>query len=235
MDDRLLGFLAEHPEFFEGTMDALVLRKDLRTSFESYAQAIDPVSYEKLRARVEAYREQEKERLQDEIGQWERERKRAESHLQEVSRELQKLERELRRLEQRIQALPREVPEAAAGPAWYNSIFVFLFLDFLGVLFLYAGILLNKALDFSYILAGLICVAAGFFLAYGGPSRPAESPLPRSLEMREKLAHRKKQFREISKIKRVTLEERKKVALGKIRELNENIEANLMRINEYNI
>lgn len=233
-DDELLGFLHQNPEYFEGPADALVLRKDLRHRFEAYARALDPENYERLRERVEAFREKERARLREEIDELEQKRRKEERELEQVSWEINKLEKELQRLEERIQALAGEEPQRSPkqGRSWYNSAYLFLFLDFLGILFLYVGIILNEGLTLSYILIGLLCVAGGFVLAYGG--RPESTPnLSRKLETREKLSERKRQFREISKIKRVTLAERKRAGLQRISELNDKIQANLQRINEF--
>lgn len=235
-DEELLQFLHEHPEYFEGPVDALVLKKELRQRFEAYARALDPENYERLRERVEAYREKERARLREEIGELEAQRRREQKQLEQISWEMNKLEKELGRLEERIRALSGEESEGKSAPlvrSWYQSAYVFLFLDFLGVLFLYVGLILNEGLTLSYIVVGLLCVAGGFFLAYGG-GRESVPDLSRKLETRERLTERKRQFSEISRIKRVTLAERKRAGLKAVGELNDKIHVNLQRINEFN-
>lgn len=233
MLNEIENFLDEHPDYFENSKDGLLVRKDLRSMMDSYARAMDPSEYDELKNRVATFRAREKERLQSQIGQWVRERKEEESELEGILWELNKLEKELRKVSDGLKAISdKENAHSAVRikKHWYNSGYVFVALDFFGVSFLYAGIILNEKLTMSYVILGVICIAVGFMLQRGGADsgNPASSSGPViSGETFDKL----KRF---GRIKRVTLNERKKVALGKIAELNRKIERNLDRINGIN-
>lgn len=221
-------FLDEHPEYFEAGADGFSIRRDLRGVVDDYARALDPAEYEEIQRRVEQYREKQKEKLQSKLGELLRQRKREENHLEQIQWEMRQLEKELERIRQRIEKV--EVPEHIRTPrSWYNSGYVFVALDFAGVIFLYVGIILNERLTLSYVLIGLMCIVMGFLLQRGGDSEPVSTG-----SAAHPVADVLNKFRQISKIKRVTLQERKRIALGKISELNGQIESNIARLNGYN-
>lgn len=234
MHKLLCEFLEQHPEYFEGPRDALLLRPDLRPLFEEYAQAMDPEEYHDLKRRVEEFREQKKKDLQTEINAFLRQREEEEASLAEIQEELGKFEKEVCRLQRRLdQAIQEDEGTAVvSGKAWYSSGYMFLFLDFLGVFFLYIGIILNERLTLSYVVMGVVSIALGFFFQQSG-SAARRVTSPDIEQLKSEIHHRQAEIKQISKVKRISLTNRKKVALRRISELNQKIEDNLLRINEH--
>ena len=234
MHELLVRFIDEYPEYFEGPVDARLLRGDLRPLFEEYAQAMDPEEYAELRRQVEAYREKEKKRLQEEIEVFSRERLREKKRLDEILDELKRFEKQFHKLDRQLEELRQEDTVEAPRPrkAWYNSPYVFLVLDFLGVFFLYVGIILHERLTVSYVVLGILSISMGFFLQQSDPSF-ARLPDPRVESLKEQLINRKTEVKQISRIKHVTLSNRKRTAQSRIAELNRRIEGNLQLIREY--
>ena len=234
MHSKLQEFIDAHGEYFDGPHDARLIRRDLRKLFEEYSQAMDPEEYADLKQRVEDFREFEKKRLQEEIEVLVKEREHEETVLQGIMGELDTFQKELLRLDKELETLMREEkPVKAMGRrAWYHSGYVFLMLDFLGVFLLYIGIILNEKLTMSYVMLGLASIALGFMLQGGGP--PAENRASAGVNgLKDELMHRQSEVENFFKLKKMSLRNRKKIALGKIHELNRQIEANMTRINEY--
>ncbi|MEX0322888.1 MAG: coiled-coil domain-containing protein [Puniceicoccaceae bacterium] len=228
-------FLQDHPEYFEDMGDAFSLRGDLRSIFEEYAQAMDPDEYEELRRKVEDYRKKEKSRLQEEIEKLIKERKKEEERLNGILSDMENLENEVSRLETQLHELTEARNESARmqQKSWYNSGYTFLILDFLGVVFLYIGVILKERMAISYVLVGIFSIGLGFFLQQGGSqAKPATNP---ALDgVRQDLTRKWNEMRQIFKVRKVTLATRKKSTLAKVDEVNRKIERNLEKINEYN-
>ncbi|MFO7724704.1 MAG: hypothetical protein R6V45_04060 [Oceanipulchritudo sp.] len=234
MHKGLQEFIDAHGEYFDGPREALLIRRDLRKLFEEYSQAMDPEEYADLKQRVEDFREFEKKRLQEEVEALVRDREKEERVLQEIMGELDSFEKELLRLDKELEKLERE-KKPLKGPgkrAWYHSGYIFLLLDFLGVFLLYIGIILNEKLTMSYVMLGMASIALGFILQGGAPRRESQST-PAVTGLRDDLLKRKNEVENFSKLKKMSLRNRKKIALGKINELNRQIEGNMTRINEY--
>lgn len=229
-------FLDAHPEYFEGMGDSFSLRKDLRSIFEEYAQAMDPDEYEDLQRQMEAYRKKEKGRLQEEIEKLAEQRKKEEDQLNAIVTDMGKLENEVDQLQKQLQELTESSQSNNVPPAtraWYNSGYAFLVLDFLGVFLLYIGIILKERLAMSYVLLGFVSLCLGFFLQQDG-AQTSRVTNPALDNIKDDLSRRWNEMRQIFKLKSVTLVTRKKSALAKIDEVNRKIEHNLEKINEYN-
>lgn len=233
--DLLTRFLDSHPEYFEELGNTFSLRGDLRPIFEEYAQAMDPVEYEDLRRKVEAFRKQEKSRLQGKIEKLVKVRKQEESELSSIVSQMTKLEGEVNQLEKQLNEITRSNGSGAhaVSKSWYNSGYTFLLLDFLGVLFLYIGIILKERLTMSYVLMGLFSVSLGFYLQQSS-AQVKRATSPAMDNVRQDLSHRWMEMRQIFKVRRVTLLTKKKSTLSKIEEVNRKIESNLQKINDYN-
>lgn len=233
--DLLTRFLDSNPEYFEELGNTFSLRGDLRPIFEEYAQAMDPVEYEDLRRKVEAFRKQEKTRLQEKIERLVKVRKQEENQLSSIVTEMNKLEVEVNQLEKQLNEITnsRSSQNHFTGKSWYNSGYTFLMLDFLGVLFLYIGIILKERLTMSYVLMGLFSISLGFYLQQSS-SQVKRATSPAMDSVRQDLSHRWTEMRQIFKVRRVTLLTRKKSTLSKIEEVNKKIDINLQKINDYN-
>lgn len=234
MHRKLQEFIEAHGEYFDGPQDARLIRRDLRKLFEEYSQAMDPEEYADLKQRVEDFREFEKKRIQEEVEGLVKEREKEEQVLQGITAELDTFQNELLRLDKELEKLMREEkPVKVVGKrAWYHSGYIFLMLDFLGVFLLYIGIILNEKLTMSYVMLGLASIALGFILQSGAP-RPESGTSPAVDGLKDDLLKRKSEVENFSKLKKMSLRNRKKIALGKIHELNRQIEVNMTRINEY--
>lgn len=232
MDKELQAFIAKHGEYFEGEPDAMVLRRDLRRLFDQYAQSMDPEEYASLKGKVEAFREKEKKRLQAEVDALVKLRKQEEAALQTISKDLLEFRKELGRIDKEL----RKIDDAAPRPvrqkgSWLQSNSVFLALDLTGVVFLYMGIILHHKLTLSYIVMGIACILAGFlFQGSGGSQEPSLSPNLQS--MKQELLRRKGEVQQFSKLKKMSLQNRKTIAINKIQALNRQIDVNLARIDE---
>lgn len=233
MHRKLQQFIDSHREYFDGDPEALFLRPDLRRLFDQYAQAMDPEEYSELKRRVEEFRESEKKRLQEEIEKLVRQRQEEEQVLEGIMGELNKFHKELQRIDRELSQLtePESVP-LPSRRSWYQSGYLFLLLDFLGVFLLYIGIILNEKLTMSYVILGMASIILGFILQGGAPSMTNTTSQAVD-SLKEDLSRRKTEVEHFSRIKKMSLMNRKTIALGRIRDLNREIEVNRAKMNEH--
>jgi hypothetical protein len=232
MAEQLSHFIREHPEFFEAKGDYWRLHRDVSGLMDRYAQALNPEEYAALRARMEAVRHKECQRLQQQIDEWIIERGRQQEKQREAAAEFSQMEAQLNKIRRRIDKAKQQLTERPQHTKqWYHSGLVYLALALFGILFLYLGIILNKRISPGYVMAGLACIATGILLQRG-ESGPASQGAG-SKQLME-LSEEERKFLQIARIKKATLIERKKVANKSIASLNAKIDDHLAKLDILN-
>jgi len=235
MDEELIEFLSAHPEYFEGAKDCRLIAHDIRSMVEAYALALDTEEYKALRIKVAGFRAKQELRVQSEIKQLSEQIERERKAYDDVMRELASSEAKLKRMQQELDevqnlssARNESVNLGATGKSHFHLI-----LDFVGILFLYVGFVLSDNPEPGYIVAGVFCILAGFVLQQkkGGGANQLSAGLSR---IDQDMRARNEQFMEVWRIKRQTLHGRKKLALSKINECDNEIQYKLSLINASN-
>lgn len=228
MSESLRSFMREHPEFFEAHSDYWRLHKDISAIMQRYAQALDPEEYEQLRLKMEEVRIRERSRIQKEINEWLIDRSREEEVLKETEEDLRKLQAKLRQIEVRIDKARLAIePVKIWAKQWYHSGLVYLCLALMGVVFLYLGIILNKRISPGYVISGLACIFMGFVLQRHPSANGSSEQQQRQLV---EVTEEERRFMQITRIKKATLMERKKVANKSVSSLNAKIDAHLAKL-----
>ncbi len=223
-----MKFIKDHPEYFEVERDYWRIHHELNALIEQYAKAFDGEEYRMLQARVEKARQQEQNRLQQEVDALSQRRSEEEQVLETINGDLQKLEREHRKLERKLESLKERLEVREPEQKWYNSDATFLGTALAGIFFLYLGVVLEVEAKLGCLILGFTCLMVGFLL------QQQMSPSPVYGEMaRRQVAAQQSQtasLRHLTRIKRITLMEKKKSVLREIGAINQEIENHLSKL-----
>ena len=223
-----MKFIEDHPEYFEVDRDYWRIHGELSALIERYAKAFDPEEYRMLQARVERARQEEQNRLQAEIDQLTQRRSREEQAVESLNGDLGKLEKEHKKLERKLETLKERLEAPEPEERWYTSDATFLGTTLAGIFFLYLGVILEMEAKLGCLIAGFAFLMVGFLLQQHMSPSPVYGEVAR--RQVESQQNQTDSLRHLTRIKRITLIEKKKHLLREIGAINQEIEDHLAKL-----
>ena len=228
-DERLIQFLSQHPDYFDGPKDQQTIRKDIRAAVDLYARSIDPQMYEALRRKVMQFQQHAEERMKRRMAQLIDQKADEERKLKELLAEFKNYEGRLADLNHEIGQYQTKKEtlesETQSGGADYKSLVLFV----VGILSLYRGVMLYERVEIGYVITSVLCFLGGFLLQKKSKKGVAEQIAPMDA-LSERLTARCSKLQDMWRIKEVSLTQQKKASLQKIRQLDAEINMILNRI-----
>lgn len=223
IDEQLIGFLQQHPEFFTGSKEEQSIRQDLRTAVETYARAIDPGAYERLSQRVLEFQAYSRARLKERIADLVKEKERHSQTLREVEQEFEAFERKVNELHDELRRYRAAGKKSASNTGKKgNRDFLFFVIDIIGIAFLYAGFILNEDIEYSLVFLGCAFFAAGFWLHRGTPAK-STAAVEFSDNLSNSIQSRLDKLQDRWKIKKLSLSQKKSVSIRQIELIDQEI------------
>lgn len=202
MNEGQAEFVQRHPEYFEQHGTYLTLRRDLRPLVEQYACAVDAEEFARLRNLVAGIRERERASLRSEIDRLQGEREKVAERLQLAQAQLDRFDREIQNTRwEMAQKTAPVIPQNTTSHWYYSPGFCFT-LDSLGLVFLYAGLVMNSTISPSTTVLGVAFIGVGFALDGRRSSLRKRSSLVSPTPI---ASARREEFEKITRIKRTTL------------------------------
>lgn len=230
IDEQLIKFLQQHPEFFTGKAGEQSIRQDLLDAVRNYARALDPAAYERLSQRVLAFQVYSRGRLKERIAELVQEKERHSLELRKVEVEFEAFELKIKELHQELAQYRTERNGSAVdgGNNWNRDLLSFS-IDIIGIGFLYAGFILSEYINYSLVVFGGGFFAAGFWLHRGARGKSVAS-VSHSDSLSLKIQSRLDELQQVWKMKKLSLLERKKESVSKIELIDQEIRRHLNRM-----
>ena len=230
MNTELKKFFQQHPEYFERSDDGHLIASNLQSLVDAYALAMDAKDYESLRVKVADFRAKEDAKLKQEVEILNKKLEKEKVIYNQVIQELADSEKKLAEMQAELdQVIEMNKPKAKSIKSGKLGGYLYLFLYFVGILFLYIGFILSDRPVFVYVVAGMVCFVAGLmFSPRGSGSKQKVSPIVSRVS--DQLHDRNVRIKNVWDIKKQLLYDRKKLALSKINECDAIIQEKLSHI-----
>lgn len=228
-DEKLIHFLSQHPEYFDGPKDQKTIRRDIRAAVDLYARSMDAAAYDALRRKVLQFQQHTEERLKRKMAYLIEKKAEEEKRLNELLDEFKKYEGRLSELNSEISQYQTKKEKLVSETQDSDADYKFLILDVIGILLLYNGVILNEQVEMSFVIMSVLCFVGGFLMQKKSKKRVEEQMGPMDA-LSERLDERCSRLQEMWQIKEVSLTQKKKASMEKIRLFDAEINMILNRI-----